>query len=311
MPSRNGKQIRDRFLNYLDPHINKVKFTDSEDKLIIEQYKMHGSKWSVIAKCFPGRTGDMIKNRFYSCLKRRVHIYEQPTQKRNRKKYYKSRKHLSSISPNKLSTSESPDLCLTKQNTPPHPSQFPENLYNANYTSTNNNNQFITNNDFYQQLAYDNKNNNSLGPLIAINISQNNNYKYNTGNVMQNEHEHQNAENCICSHCNPTLPLSEKNNYQEPNTTHFPTANYIHTPNYLENYYNDSNFQSYLLYAQNQGMFQQNSPNFANFSKMFPITYPNKDTNSLYFNPNEQILASLYNLSNMTMQRNANLQQYK
>jgi len=155
-------------------------------------------------------------------------------------------------------------------------------------------------------LAYDNKNNNSLGPLIAINISQNNNFKYNSGNL--ETHEHHSAENCICSHCNPTLPLSEKNYPEQPNTSHFPAANYIQTPNYFENYYNDNNFQNYLLYAQNQGMFQQNSPNFANFSKMFPINYPNKDSNSLYLNPNEQILASLYNLNNMTMQRNANLQ---
>jgi len=166
-------------------------------------------------------------------------------------------------------------------------------------------------------MVYDNKNNNSLGPLIAINISQNNNYKYNSGNANQECVEHQNNDNCICSHCNPTLQSEKNYNEGVPNTTsHFPAANYIHTPNYFENYNNNIDFQSYLLYAQNQGMFQQNqnqnnSPNFANFSKMFPINYPNKDSNSLYLNPNEQILASLYNLNNMTMQRNANLQQYK
>lgn len=92
MPTRNGKQIRDRFLNYLDPIINKVKFTDEEDKLIIHQYIQHGSKWSVIAKYFDGRTGDMIKNRFYSCLKRKIHSFEVNSNKRLRKKYYKAKK---------------------------------------------------------------------------------------------------------------------------------------------------------------------------------------------------------------------------
>jgi hypothetical protein len=92
MPTRNGKQIRDRFLNYLDPNINRDKFTEDEDKHIIENYIKHGSKWSVIAKNFPGRTGDMIKNRFYSCLKRKIHIYEVNSNKRLRKKYYKSKK---------------------------------------------------------------------------------------------------------------------------------------------------------------------------------------------------------------------------
>ena len=93
MPTRNGKQIRDRFLNYLDPGINKIKFTDEEDKKIIDCYIKYGSKWSIIAKYFPGRTGDMIKNRFYSCLKRKIHIYE-VNNKRIRKKYYKSKKTL-------------------------------------------------------------------------------------------------------------------------------------------------------------------------------------------------------------------------
>jgi hypothetical protein len=92
MPTRNGKQIRDRFLNYLDPHINKIKFTDDDDKKIIEYYKIYGTKWSKIAKFFEGRTGDMIKNRFYSCLKRKVHIYEVNTNKRIRKKYYKAKR---------------------------------------------------------------------------------------------------------------------------------------------------------------------------------------------------------------------------
>jgi len=93
MTTRNGKQIRDRFLNYLDTNINKTKFNEEDDKKIIESYKLNGSKWSVIAKGFPGRTGDMIKNRFYSCLKKRVHMYEMLRPKLETKKYrYKQKK---------------------------------------------------------------------------------------------------------------------------------------------------------------------------------------------------------------------------
>lgn len=92
MPSRNGKQIRDRFINYLDPLINKLKFTPEEDAKITELYLEHGSRWSVIAKEFPGRTGDMIKNRFYSCLKRRIHVYEFHSTKKLRKNYYQTKR---------------------------------------------------------------------------------------------------------------------------------------------------------------------------------------------------------------------------
>lgn len=67
---RNGKQIRDRYMNVLDPQINKSKFTQYEDNLLIELYKQYGNKWSLLKEYFPGRTTDMIKNRFHSCLKK-------------------------------------------------------------------------------------------------------------------------------------------------------------------------------------------------------------------------------------------------
>ena len=68
MKNRTGKQIRDRFLNSLAPGVNKKRFTLEEDKQILKYYKIYGKSWSSIAKYINGRTGDMIKNRFYSYL---------------------------------------------------------------------------------------------------------------------------------------------------------------------------------------------------------------------------------------------------
>ena len=68
MKNRTGKQIRDRFLNSLAPGVNKKRFTLEEDKKILKYYKIYGKSWSSIAKYINGRTGDMIKNRFYSYL---------------------------------------------------------------------------------------------------------------------------------------------------------------------------------------------------------------------------------------------------
>ena len=73
IPSRTGKQIRDRYLNTLDSNINRERFSTDEDKKIIELYLQYGTKWSHIAKFFEKRTGDMIKNRFYSTLRKKVH----------------------------------------------------------------------------------------------------------------------------------------------------------------------------------------------------------------------------------------------
>ena len=98
MKTRNGKQIRDRFLNYLDPEIKKEKFEDEEDHKIVSLYKDYGPKWSIISKHFEGRTGDMIKNRFHSCLKRKVHINEIIKSKRQIKKSSRLKNYKKKIS---------------------------------------------------------------------------------------------------------------------------------------------------------------------------------------------------------------------
>lgn len=68
--TRNGKQIRDRFINVLDPQIKKGKFTEEEDNALVRFYVYYGPKWATIAKHFPNRTADMIKNRFHSSIKK-------------------------------------------------------------------------------------------------------------------------------------------------------------------------------------------------------------------------------------------------
>ena len=72
MPHRTGKQIRDRFINNLDTRYNNGKFNEEEDKMILKYHKIYGNKWSKIAKKMKARTGDMVKNRFYSSLKRKL-----------------------------------------------------------------------------------------------------------------------------------------------------------------------------------------------------------------------------------------------
>ena len=72
MPHRTGKQIRDRFLNSLDSRFDRGKFTEEEDKALLKYYKMYGKSWAKIAKKLKTRTGDMIKNRFYSYLKKKL-----------------------------------------------------------------------------------------------------------------------------------------------------------------------------------------------------------------------------------------------
>ena len=83
MKNRSGKQVRDRFLNSLAPGVNKAKFTNEEDMQIIKYYKIFGKSWSKIAQYINGRTGDMVKNRFYSSLYKLYENNNNPTDENN------------------------------------------------------------------------------------------------------------------------------------------------------------------------------------------------------------------------------------
>ncbi|CAD8097131.1 unnamed protein product [Paramecium primaurelia] len=67
---RSGKSCKERFQNQLNPHINKDQWSQNEiDKLFELQIK-HGNKWRIIAKELPNRTDGLIKNYFYSLVRK-------------------------------------------------------------------------------------------------------------------------------------------------------------------------------------------------------------------------------------------------
>ena len=72
--NRTGKQIRDRYVNVLDPNLNKEAFSNSEDEKIVQMYILHGRKWAFISKMLYNRTSESVKNRFYSYLKKKIHL---------------------------------------------------------------------------------------------------------------------------------------------------------------------------------------------------------------------------------------------
>lgn len=55
--------MRERFVNKLNPEINKDPFSTEEDLIIVEGFKSFGSKWCKISKLLKGRPVYSIVNK--------------------------------------------------------------------------------------------------------------------------------------------------------------------------------------------------------------------------------------------------------
>lgn len=73
MDNRTARQCRERFQNYLDPRLNKNRWTEDEDELLLKLVQKYGKKWSILTKFFDHRADVSIKNRFSSIESRMKH----------------------------------------------------------------------------------------------------------------------------------------------------------------------------------------------------------------------------------------------
>lgn len=66
---RNAKSCRLRWLNHLNPAVNKTPFTAVENVRLLQLQTDFGNKWSTIAHFFPGRTDNQLKNQYHLLVK--------------------------------------------------------------------------------------------------------------------------------------------------------------------------------------------------------------------------------------------------
>ncbi|CAL0311803.1 unnamed protein product [Lupinus luteus] len=70
--NRCGKSCRLRWTNYLRPDIKRGKFTEEDERLIINLHSVLGNKWSKIAGHLPGRTDNEIKNFWNTNIRKKL-----------------------------------------------------------------------------------------------------------------------------------------------------------------------------------------------------------------------------------------------
>ncbi len=70
--NRDPKEIQVRFKEKLDPRIKRSKFSEEEDELLLSLHKELGNKWGEIAQRMKNRSQMMIKNRYYSYLRKKL-----------------------------------------------------------------------------------------------------------------------------------------------------------------------------------------------------------------------------------------------
>ena len=112
MEDRNSRQCRERWLNYLSPKLNKSEWTEEEDEFLLEMIQHTGKHWVKIASFFPGRTDQMLKNRYYRLINHRDATHSMHEQSTSNSHYVRITRHRNPHHPDKSDTKHIEEIKL-------------------------------------------------------------------------------------------------------------------------------------------------------------------------------------------------------
>ena len=78
METRNPRQCRERWNNYVNPALRTDPWTPEEDMLLDQKYAEYGPKWNKISKFFVNRSDNNIRNRWMMIARHRAKSQKSP-----------------------------------------------------------------------------------------------------------------------------------------------------------------------------------------------------------------------------------------
>lgn len=78
METRNPRQCRERWNNYLNPSLRTDPFSTEEDLLLDQKYAEYGPRWNKIAKFFNNRSDNSLRNRWMMIARHRAKHQKSP-----------------------------------------------------------------------------------------------------------------------------------------------------------------------------------------------------------------------------------------
>ena len=116
MGTRNQRQCKERWFNYLSPNVKFLPWTFEEDQKLERLHSEYGAKWVKIAQFFPSRTDTNIKNRWMVLQRQKKRLEKKAIQQQELQFSYNHESETKSNTPPVEDLAQPDKTCNQSQN---------------------------------------------------------------------------------------------------------------------------------------------------------------------------------------------------